>query len=56
MVRATITQTRGYETQKSTENQSFRGLDLKIKRGQDEFQLVRRWFAEENDSVSGSPI
>ena len=31
-------------------------LDLKIKRGADEFQLVRRGLPKKNDFVSGSPI
>ena len=42
-----ITQTRGYETQEIDRKTNARVLDLKIKRGQDEFRLVRRWFMKE---------
>ena len=46
--RSAITQTRRSETQRNRpKDQSLRGLDLKIKRGADEFRLIRRWFAEE---------
>ena len=55
MVKADITQTSGLKL-KEIDRKTNRSevLDLKIKRGADEFRLVRRWFAEKNDFVSGS--